>query len=364
VFIGGAGIDTVSYYFAVTGLVARLDHPELNTGEASGDTYSGVENLYGSQFGDTLCGDSGSNVLTGWAGNDSLWGYGGGDTLDGGDGNDYLVGGAGADVFIGGAGIDTVSYYFAVTGLVARLDHPELNTGEASGDTYSGVENLYGSQFGDTLCGDSGSNVLTGWAGNDSLWGYGGGDTLDGGDGNDYLVGGPGPDTFIGGAGNDTVSYYFAGTGLTARLDHPELNTGEAAGDTYSGVENLYGSQFDDVLAGDANANVLTGWGGNDTFLFATAPSAANIDTIADFTVGADKIALDHTVFAALSVGALPSGEFFIGNAPQDSSDHIIYNAQTGALYYDPDGTGAVQTMQFATVSAGLNLHADCFLVV
>src|SRR5690606_15820373 len=119
-----------------------------------------------------------------------------GDILDGGDGNDYLVGGNGADTFIGGAGNDTVSYYFAASGVTARLDRPELNTGEAAGDTYSGIENLYGSQFADVLCGDGQSNRLTGWAGNDQLFAFGGAVPLYGGDGNDYLVGGNGADTF------------------------------------------------------------------------------------------------------------------------------------------------------------------------
>lgn len=263
--LGGVGSDTAGYNLATAGLIARLDNPIRNTGEAAGDSYSAIENLQGSQFGDTLCGDARANILSGLAGNDALWGYGGGDTLDGGDGDDYLVGAAGPDTFIGGRGSDTASYYFAGKGMVARLDNQSRNTGEAEGDTYSDIENLYGSQFADTLCGNSGVNHLTGWAGNDSLWGYGGGDKLDGGDGNDYLVGASDADTFIGGNGNDTVSYYFAASGLIARLDSPARNTGEAAGDIYSSVENLYGSQFADTLCGDASANIMTGWAGNDS---------------------------------------------------------------------------------------------------
>jgi Ca2+-binding RTX toxin-like protein len=317
--IGGAGSDTASYSFATAGLVARLDVPGRNTGEAAGDSYSGIENLYGSQFADTLCGNGGANILTGWAGNDSLWGYGGGDTLNGGDGNDYLVGAAGADTFIGGNGNDTVSYYFATAGLMARLDRPTLNTGEAAGDSYSGIENLYGSQFADTLCGTTGANILTGWAGNDSLWGYGGGDTLNGGDGNDYLVGAAGADTFIGGNGSDTVSYYFATSGVTASLAAPANNTGEAAGDTYSGVENILGSAYNDDLLGNSSANllqggngndtltggigsdILSGGAGNDTFVF--RPGDAPGDTITDF-VGNGVGLGDQLVFAGFGAGA------------------------------------------------------------
>ena len=312
----------MSYYFAAAGVVARLDDPARNTGEAAGDTYSGIENLYGSQSSDTLVGDAGSNRLTGWDGNDALWGWGGRDILDGGAGNDYLVGSAGSQTFIGGAGTDTVSYYFAAAGVVARLDQPARNTGEAVGDTYSGIENLYGSQSGDMLVGDAGSNRLTGWDGNDELWGWGGRDILDGGAGNDYLVGSAGSQTFIGGAGTDTVSYYFAAAGVVARLDQPALNTGEAAGDTYSGIENLYGSQSGDTLVGDAGSNRLTGWdgddvltgggggdildggAGHDSFVFNTTLGPANVDTITDFDPGNDRIVIDHATFQSLPPGA------------------------------------------------------------
>jgi Ca2+-binding RTX toxin-like protein len=264
---GGSGVDVASYETATAGVTARLDHPNLNAGDAAGDTYSEVESLRGSSYADLLCGDAAANMLAGRAGNDSLWGYGGGDTFDGGDGNDYLVGAAGADTFIGGAGIDTVSYYFAAAGLTARLDHPNLNTGEALGDSYNGVENLYGSKFIDTLCGNAGANVLTGREGNDSLWGYGGGDTFDGGDGNDYLVGAAGADTFIGGAGIDTVSYNFATSGVVANLAAPAGNTGEAAGDSYSGIENILGSAYNDTLTGNSGSNFLQGGKGNDTLI-------------------------------------------------------------------------------------------------
>ena len=50
------------------------------------------------------------------------------------------------------------------------------------------------------------------------------------------------------------------------------------------------------------------------------------------------------------------------GNA-QDSSDRIIYESDTGKLFFDRDGTGAVAKQHFATVGKNLGLtHADFFV--
>lgn len=54
-------------------------------------------------------------------------------------------------------------------GVTANLANAGLNTNEAKGDTYSGIENLFGSAFGDKLTGNTGENTLTGY--NDTLTG-------------------------------------------------------------------------------------------------------------------------------------------------------------------------------------------------
>ena len=61
--IGGDGIDTASYAAAAEGVDARLLGPGY-AGDALGDTYSGVENLIGSAFGDVLFGDDQANRLS------------------------------------------------------------------------------------------------------------------------------------------------------------------------------------------------------------------------------------------------------------------------------------------------------------
>ena len=72
-------------------MVANLKKPGKNKGEANGDSYSSVENLKGSKFGDTLTGDNKANRIDGGKGNDKL---------SGGKGKDKLIGGDGADKFI------------------------------------------------------------------------------------------------------------------------------------------------------------------------------------------------------------------------------------------------------------------------
>jgi len=264
---GGSGNDTVTYAHAIQGVTADLQTPTSNAGAAALDVYTSIENLTGSAFNDVLRGDSRANILLGGAGNDTLIGRGGDDVLDGGNGDDILSGDAGADTLRGGAGQDTGSYESASAGVTVDLQDTSRNTGDALGDTYDSIENISGSALNDDLGGDDQNNRIYGNAGADVLRGRGGDDSLFGGDGSDILVGGVGADYLDGGVGADTAGYQSSATGVRADLQTPSTNTGEAAGDIYVSVENLLGSSFDDILAGDAGANTLTGGGGNDTLL-------------------------------------------------------------------------------------------------
>lgn len=134
------------------------------------------------------------------------------DTLNGGDGNDVIQGMGGADTIDGGNSSDTVSYDLSTTGVLASLADPASNAGGAAGDTFTSIENLRGSQHGDTLIGDHDINILRGLDGDDILDGGtgGAGDMLDGGDGDDVLTGGEGSDGsdwLTGGDGSDVFLF-------------------------------------------------------------------------------------------------------------------------------------------------------------
>lgn len=103
--------------------------------------------------------------------------------------------------------------------------------GEAEGDTFSGIDNLTGSDSNDTLTGDAADNRLIGGVGNDTLDGKGGANFLSGGDGDDiFYTTGRGDDTIQGGAGQDTVHFTDPGsvvlTGLSGIEDLDFRNGG------------------------------------------------------------------------------------------------------------------------------------------
>ncbi len=117
----------------------------------------------------------------------------------------------------------------------------------------------------DTFTGDATNETANGLAGNDIINGNGGNDTLDGGAGDDTLIGGPGADTLIGGSNVnlDFASYETATSGVIADLALGGSG-GDAAGDSYSGIEAVRGSAHNDTLRGDGLQNTLYGMEGAD----------------------------------------------------------------------------------------------------
>ena len=184
---GGAGVDTIFYTNSSSAVTVNLGTSTGSGGDAAGDIYYSIEQVFGSDFQDTLIGSGDDNLLVGGAEKDSLFGLGGNDTLRGDKGADYLD---------GGAGIDTASYASSLVGVTVNLATGTANGGDAEGDTFFLIENLSGSVENDSLTGDDGPNLLEGHQGNDMLFGGGGADILDGSRDQDMLTGGDGPDTF------------------------------------------------------------------------------------------------------------------------------------------------------------------------
>lgn len=216
----------------------------------------GADVLSGDDGLDTLIGNDGADELHGGTGFDHLNGGGGNDDLDGGVGNDLLIGGPGADDLMGGAGDDAASYITSTNGVLLDLANLPLNTGDAVGDTFTSIERYFGSLHHDTMWGTNGNDYLAGDVGNDALHGR---------EGSDLLVGGPGGDVLDGGPDIDMASYLTAQAGVTLNLVTGGT-AGDAAGDTFFGVEHVEGSEgFNDIIEGNGEANWLRGHGGDNT---------------------------------------------------------------------------------------------------
>ena len=143
--------------------------------------------------------------------------------------------------------------------------------------------------------------------------------------------------------------------------------TGTAGNDTLigdAGKDTLQGGGGNDKLDGGVGHDKLIGGAGADSFVFDTKPPSNSRDNITDFTHGTDHIDLAHAIFAGIgSSGTLSAADFALG-AATTASQHILYDASTGNLSYDKDGSGGLAAVVFAHVTAGLTVTASDFLVV
>jgi Ca2+-binding RTX toxin-like protein len=120
-----------------------------------------------------------------------------------------------------------------------------------------------------------------------------------------------------------------------------------------TGADKLFGTNLGDYFNGEGGRDRMTGYRGNDQFLF-DAIGNNNFDHITDFTHARDKILLDRsddiTLFAGVTVGNLGRTFHDITSAPEQADDRILYNHNTGRLFYDPDGRGGSAAVLFAVL--------------
>ena len=353
------GVDSLDFSWATA--AQRID--------LRAETYSNVAGFIGNlgvargTIIENAIGGSGNDTIFGNASNNILNGMGGADTLNGGAGNDTYILGAEADVIIDTAGIDTVT---------STVSRSILNLTSIENLTLVGTSNIngYGNGLGNTMLGNSGSNILEGRDGNDVLDGGAGADRLNGGAGNDTYILGAEADAIIDSAGSDTV---------TSTVSRSILNLTSIENLTLVGTSNIngYGNGLGNTMLGNSGSNilngrsgndVLTGGAGQDTFVFdATLSATTNVDRITDFSGADDVIYLENAVFTSIGgIGTLTTAQFVMNasGVAADASDRIVYETDTGNLFYDADGNGAGVAVQFAILSPNLSLISSDFFIV
>ena len=276
----------------------------------------------------------------------------------------------------------------------------------------SGHDTFEGNDFGDLIHGGVGNDLIVGYGGNDVLYGDLGDDTIDGGPGTDRIDGGLGFDTVIyGGRSSDyqilPVSDGNAGlmdkygnvdslVGIEAfQFDDGVFNFGQLASQPIyqplppvvqppppvyqppapepprviegtAGADMLHGNGLDNVIKGHEGRDTMWGHGGRDAFVFDTSPKGGR-DKILDFNVRADTIKLDNADFTKVGGNGKLKADAFYANTTgkaHDASDRVIYDKDSGKLYYDSDGTGAKAGVCFSDISKNLKLTAADFFVL
>ena len=324
-----------------------------------------IENARGSFAADTLYGTSAANILDGGDGNDTLDGRVGEDTLIGGLGNDtYWVDNRGDSVRETSAlagEIDSVQATLSWT-LATNLENLTLLGDKKFSANGNGLDN--------TLTGNAAANLLDGGTG---------ADTLNGGTGNDVYVVDHANDTIqetqTSSTEIDSVRAFVDWT-LGANLENLTLlgtknldGSGNSLNNTLTGNggnNTFSGGNGNDFLDGASGNDTLTGDAGTDTFAFTTPLNVLrNVDTIADFSSGMDKLLLSSAIFRELGFSGTPSTDVFFhsGSAAHDANDRILYDTDTGALFYDADGSGVLAAVQLAALSSAPTLLYTDFVV-
>ncbi len=340
-FSGGELSGTMGASFALGTTNVKIDLVNGNTIQASVSatltdaalnlTLLGINGTTGTgnELANILTGNSGANTLKGLGGNDTLDGKAGGDTYlwQSGDGSDIVN-----DTSTSTSEIDVLSLTnVASTGVTLYKFGNDLKieiilTGEIiivknqfnASTLGDGIETLRftdgdwnmatitsqldppppinGTAGADVLPGSSEADLINGFAGDDILSGMAGGDVLDGGD------------------GIDTASYAASGASVTVNLSSSgAASGGDAAGDTLFSIENIKGSNFNDILTGNAGNNRLDGGAGIDTMIggagddtYVVNIATDKITELAGEGSGTDTV---ETALATYSLAALAAVE-------------------------------------------------------
>jgi Ca2+-binding RTX toxin-like protein len=374
---GGGGRDWVIYWDATSAVSINLATGVV-TGGAGNDTLISIENLDGSNFGDTIIGSDADNYIlldTNYEGDPNA-GLGGADSVDGGAGYDTVdygeegesstYGEDGERNFVGvtvdlaaGTATDTRGNTDTLTGIeevrgthradsmtAAGMSAGISFRGQGGRDTLTGGDgddDLEGGDGPDTLIGGDGDDDLEGGDDDDTLIGGDGDDYIEGGDGDDILRGGAGGDFLIGGAGDDTldgtgegrtrIDYRDSTSGVTVDLAAGTADDGMGGTDTLIGIGRVIGSDFDDTLTGDdgdesftgeLGDDLINGGGGFDFVWYGRAGSAVSINLATGVVSGGEGA---DTLIGIEGIGGSNFGDTIIGS---DADNYFDLDSDDG----------------------------------
>ena len=288
--VGGTDTCLVGQHLGIV-----INDPSVQIGGTGNDT------LTGASLDDVLTGASGNDVLNGGVGNDSLYGN---------SGTDRFIGGTGADNLVGGAGIDTADYSAAGSAMTVNLTNGTATSSTEGSDALSGIENVIGGAFTDSLTGDANAN------------------TLDGGNGSDTLTGAAGADTLTGGLASDMFSFAAGHSGQTRNFDViTDYQKGAAgSGDLIDYTANL-------VIGGSAAAATSTQAQINQTTGIATFASGSGgtlSDALGDIATRFKNAADTAGKFALFRVANAGNYYLFISDGSGTLNANDVVTQLTG----------------------------------
>lgn len=352
---GGSGNDTLEVFWTGYGAITvqedggnwqiRQEYFGYGGGDPYEITATSVENLiiYASELAD--------NIVTG-AGNDYVAARTGANFVDAGAGNDRVSYGANAaNTLEGGLGQDTLQAHMYLTPYFVVDSEGNADDGNLS--VLAGFEQfaVYGYALADFISLGAQDDMGWGWRGNDTIYGNGGDDVLRGQGGDDLLYGGEGNDRLISGAGADLL--------------YGEAGDDRLVGGT--GAATLYGGEGNDRLFA-RGASVLHGEAGADRFYVKPFVDFSALSTIADFTLGEDRLYLRSDLFHNMpSKGRLPVDTLVFGGVSGSAPQLILtYDAEADmtSLWWDADGEGTAHaTQRFLQLSGEVELtHSNIWI--
>lgn len=256
----------------------------LGTAEVEQIYYSGsgAGTLIGSDSDNFINSSIGNDWLEGKGGNDWIFAGAGDDRLEGGSGNDELDGWQGNDTMIGGAGDDV--YHV---------------------DSSSDVVTEYADEGIDTVKVRKSSYTLPANVENADLRYYSGPISVTGNSAGNVFIMGTGAQSVNGSTGVDTVSYAY--TAAVSVDLWAGTHSGEAADDYFSGIENLTGSAYDDMLRALGTASVIDGGPGADFMEGRAGNDIYYVDNSGDLVIEAAGGGTDEVRVRTLASYTLPS---------------------------------------------------------